>query len=160
MEADEIKKQSEAREISNKVNELNKKATVLKDKCAKAIKDSYIEEIAIRKFITEQELKNIDVILDILKVATSLSISIFIASLTTTYFNEKIYIIICINIISAILLIAFIDARNKILLKSKTTLLNIFNKSTIETFKDVLSETEKIKLKLAEQKNLIKDLQK
>jgi hypothetical protein len=92
-------------------------------------------------------LKNVDVIIDILKLTTSLSVSMFIASLTTTYFNEKIYIIIIISIISITLLGIFIDARNSISLKGEKTLLEILNKSTVITYDNMLLKRDDVKLK-------------
>ena len=114
----------------------------------------------------EHDLKNIDVILDILKVTTSLSISLFIASLTTTYFNEKVNIIILLNFILIILLVIFIKKRKDILLDGKKDLHKIIGKLYDITNETLLSELDKINKinvtdkKFKKQKEIIKNLQK
>ena len=159
METDKIKREKVTK-IYNETEKLKKEQLSFKDKSFKAMKDVYIEQMDIYKFIAEQELKNIDVILDILKVTTSLSISLFIASLTTPYFNEKIGIIILLNFILIILLVMFINARNKILSKSKTILLEVFKESTDITHFDINLGNNDIEERIKKLKNLIKDLQK
>ena len=141
-------------EIYNEVEKLKEESADIEKEVAnfekestKAMKSLCIEETEIQKFIIEQKLKNIDVIIDILKLTTSLSVSMFIASLTTTYFNEKIYIIIIISIISTTLLGIFIDARNSISLKGEKTLLEILNKSNTITLDVMLLKRDNIKLK-------------
>jgi len=146
-----------AKEIYDKVKELNNKTFALENKKTKTIKDTYIEEIEIYKFVIEQKLKNIDVILDILKLTTSLSISILIASLSTTYFNVNIIAVVGINIVTICLLILFIKKRKAVLEQSETTLFEVFNESVTITLKDLLSERNRINLEF---KKIIKDLQK
>ena len=92
-----------------------------------------------------------------------MSISIFIASLTTTYFSEKIIIIFFINIISIALLIIFIIRRNKILSEIQTTLLGILKESDIIICEDIilkLSDFNKRLKELKKQRNSIKIQQK
>jgi len=158
METD--KKERKIREVRDKVNKLDKEITTFNDKFIKVTKDFCNEEIGIYKFITEQELKNIDAILDILKLTTSLSLSIFIASLTTTYFSEKTDSIIIINVLSIFLLIIFIIERKRTLSKSKTTLLKVLQESNTVTRDYINFICNDINKKLKEQKNSIKDLQK
>ena len=146
-----------AKEIYDKVKELNNKTFALENKKTKTIKDTYIEEIEIYKFVIEQKLKNIDVILDILKLTTSLSISILIASLSTTYFNVNIIAVVGINIVTICLLILFIKKRKAVLEQSETTLFEVFNESVTITLKDLLSERNRINLEF---KKIIKDLKK
>ena len=151
------------KEVYDKTKELKKETTTLNNEYIKSKKDFCIEKIEIFKFITEQELKNVDVILDILKLTTSLSISIFVASLTTTYFSKEIYIIIYINIVLIVLLVMFIVARNKVLLRSKTTILDVLKESDIIMCDDIILKCTNIKeelKKLKEQRSLIKDLKK
>ena len=138
---------NEAEKLKKKADNFEKEVINFEKELTKAMKSLFIEETEIQKFIIEQRLKNIDVIIDILKLTTSLSVSMFIASLTTTYFNEKIYIIIIINIISITLLGIFINARNSISLKGEKTLLEILNKSKITTHDVMLLKKDNIKLK-------------
>jgi len=135
------------KKICSEVDEFSKKVDEFESISLKAIKDVFIEKTEIRKFITEQELKNIDVILDILKLITSLSISIFVASLTTAYFNEKIHIIIFINLLFVGLLAIFIDVRKDILEKNKKILLEIFEKSDATTRDGILAKAKDFKSK-------------
>jgi len=174
MENKETEKEEKIKKLYNEFEKLEKESANTQKEIDdfgnisfKATKDVLIEEMEVRKFITEQELKNIDVILNILKLITSLSISIFIASLTTVYFNEKVYIIIFINLLSAGSLAIFIDARKNILEKNKKILLKIFKKSAITTYNNMLTKSENIqsklndnKKKVKEEKRIIKNLQK
>ncbi|NOQ68325.1 hypothetical protein GQ568_02705, partial [Patescibacteria group bacterium] len=125
-----LDKERNINKIGSEIKEAKKEMLNFNNKLDNKIKDSYTEELEISKFIMEHDLKNIDVILDILKVTTSLSISLFIASLTTPYFNEKVGIIILLNFILIILLIIFIEKRKSILLKWKGILLGIFKESS------------------------------
>ena len=100
------------------------------------IKKFYIEKLEIFKFILNHDLKHIDVILDILKITTSLSMSLLIASLTTSYFSEKFGIIILLNIILIILIAIFIKKRKSILFNGKDGLIEI-----IEEFYNITGDT-------------------
>ena len=123
-----LDKERNINKIGSEIKEAKKEMLNFNNKLDNKIKDSYTEELEISKFIMEHDLKNIDVILDILKVTTSLSISLFIASLTTPYFNEKIGIIIFLNFILIILLVIFIKKRKDILSNGKINLFKIINK--------------------------------
>ncbi len=132
-----LKKEEEIEKLESEIEEAKKEMSNFNNKLNKNIKDSYTEELEISKFIMEHDLKNIDVILDILKITTSLSVSLFIASLTTPYFNEKISIIILINFILIILLVIFIEKRKDVLSDGKINLFKIIDKLH-ETTKDAL----------------------
>lgn len=137
---EKIKKlDSETKEINridSEIKESKKEMSNFNNKLGDDIKSFYTEKLGISKFIMEHDLKNIDVILDILKITTSLSISLFIASLTTPYFNEKIDIIISLNFILIILLVIFIKKRKDILSNGKIDLLE-----TIEALYDITENT-------------------
>ena len=157
------KTEEEIDKVCDEMNGFIKKTDNFLDEFVKVMNNNSVKEIEVYKFITEQELKNIDVILNILKLVTSLSISIFIASLTTNYFNGKIDIIITINIISIILLITFILVRNNILLKNKTILLEAFKKSATVTLNTLLSKHDKIRSEynyINKKHKIIKDFKK
>lgn len=116
-------------QIDSEIKEAKKEMSSFSNKVSENIKGSYTEELDISKFIMEHDLKNIDVILDILKVTTSLSISLFIVSLTTLYFNEKQFIfIILINLTLIILLVIFIKKRKDVLSDGKINLFKIIDK--------------------------------
>ena len=166
METEKINKlDSEIKELQKELSSFDAKLSNFNTKLGNDIKNFYTEELGISKFIMEHNLKNIDVILDILKVTTSLSISLFIASLTTIYFNEKTGIIILLNFVLIILLIIFIKKRKDILLNGKKDLQKIIDKLYDITNETLLSELDKIKLnntdkKLKEQKKIFNNLKK
>ena len=140
----------EVKKINNEFEKFKKEVTSTENKFIKYKKDFCVEKIEVFKFIAKQELKNIDVILDILKFTTSLSISIFVASLTTTYFSKEIYIIIYINTILIILLVMFIVARNKILSNNKTILFKVLEESNTIMCDDIILKCNDFKEKLKE----------
>ena len=166
MENDETKKEK-VMEVYSEVEKLKKESANIIKKMANLEQESIkdwaglrTEEMELYKFIIKQELKNVDVILNILKLSTSLSISILIASLSTNYFNVNIEVIIGINLISIILLIIFINARNSISLKGKKTLLEILEKSTTTTCNTMLVKSDGIKLKINNNKKELKEQKK
>ena len=131
-----LKKEEEIEKLESEIKEAKKEMSNFNNKLGDDMKNFYTEKLGIFKFIMEHDLKNIDVILDILKITTSLSVSLFIASLTTPYFNEKIGIIISLNFILIILLVIFIKKRKDILLNGKIDLLK-----TIEALYDITANT-------------------
>jgi len=123
----ENKLKNELKKIIKEQDRLVEKTNKELDKLDSKSDRIFIANIELGKFETEQLVKNIDLVLSILKFFITISIPILMASMTTMFFTTfQIISLVVINIVLIFLLWHFILKREIILRKGLINLHELF----------------------------------